>query len=126
MGIHNYNHLIDRLILSPCSKLRELEYQVTGGQSWDCQWQFLSSITSTNIEKITIKSITYPSLKDDLREKFDNILTELKKLQGRKQGLALKVIFKGHWVQRGSGLDILLPNFVREGGEVTLTYSRRK
>lgn len=124
MGVHNHNHLVDQLSLSPCSELCELEYSVMNGPGCGWKLEFISSITSLNIQNIIIKSNLelFQGFVDNHRRGFDDILTRLMGLQGRESGLALKVTFKGPWVK--SHQIISLPNFDKKGGKVVLIYMR--
>ena len=97
------------LTLKPCRELRELEFEV-GYFLRREGVAFISTITSTVIEKIIINSNSGVG-DDDFWRSLDQILTELVGRQERK--IRLEVQFHGNFPQE---LETRLPEFIKRGG----------
>lgn len=122
MGVSAHNPLVDpeRLALSPCRKLRELEFEVSAYPLREKELDIVSSITSTNIEKIIInrRAAFYP-VGDVVWTQLDNILTEL--AEKSEHNVRLKVEFRGGWIAERKEFDQKshLPKLIGKG-QVTI------
>ena len=95
-----HNPLIgpERLTLSACRELLELEFEISAYPLNEMELDFISSITSTNIEKIIINrsaELNHP-VDDAVWTQLDDILTELAGRRGY-QLVRLEVEFRGNW-----------------------------
>lgn len=98
--------------------MQELELTVSARFLFDTELSPISSITSTNIEKITINRNNrfIVPVTDTIWKQLDNILTKL--VERSEYKLKLEVELRGHWNIRGKVFDrkeSRLPKFVKKG-----------
>ena len=116
--------LIDpRVTLSACHELRELEFEISANPLNEMELDFISSVASTNIEKIIINrsaELDHP-VGDDFWTQLDDVLAELAERRECKL-VRLEVEFWGNWgVVGGMERDqkmAFLPKFVEKGGMI--------
>ena len=107
-------------MLSACRELRELEFEISAHTLNEMELEFISSITSTNIEKVIINrsaDLDYP-VGDAVWTQLDDILTKLAERRECKL-VRLEVELWGNWsVVVGKEFDqkmTYLPKFVGKG-----------
>lgn len=105
------------LALWPCRELRELELEIQGYPKNIIETDFISSMTSTSIKRITInRCAAFENLVEDaFWTQLDDTLIKL--VERREYKLRLEVEFRGYWNvgERGFDRKAHLPKFVESG-----------